>query len=87
VESNLHPQYVFMARCLVKHKNNFIFTNIERLNHSIDLGMKQVDGHAISELPVLYTSLIRIKFYPVLLTEHHAIKAYWGSEDIAPLIL
>jgi hypothetical protein len=23
----------------------------------------------------------------VLLTEHHAIKAYWGSEDIAPLIL
>jgi len=22
--SNLHPQYVFMARCLVKHRNNFI---------------------------------------------------------------
>jgi hypothetical protein len=24
---------------------------------------------------------------PVLLTEHHATKAYWGSGGIAPLIL
>jgi hypothetical protein len=24
---------------------------------------------------------------PCALTEHHAIKAYWGSESIAPLIL
>jgi hypothetical protein len=24
---------------------------------------------------------------PVLLTEHHAVKAYWGVEVIAPLIL
>jgi len=24
---------------------------------------------------------------PVLLTEHHAMKAYWGSGDTAPLIL
>jgi len=23
----------------------------------------------------------------ILLTEHHAMKAYWGSEGIAPLIL
>jgi hypothetical protein len=27
------------------------------------------------------------KGVPVLLTEHHAMKAYWGSERIAPLIL
>jgi hypothetical protein len=27
------------------------------------------------------------KVVPVLLTEHHAIKAYWGSGGIAPLIL
>jgi hypothetical protein len=27
------------------------------------------------------------KVVPVLLTEHHAMKAYWGSGDIAPRIL
>jgi hypothetical protein len=27
------------------------------------------------------------KVVPVLLTEHHAMKAYWGSGCIAPLIL
>jgi hypothetical protein len=26
------------------------------------------------------------KVVPVLLTEHHAMKAYWGSGGIAPLI-
>jgi hypothetical protein len=27
------------------------------------------------------------KVVPVLLTDHHAMTAYWGSGDIAPLIL
>jgi hypothetical protein len=27
------------------------------------------------------------KVVPVLLTKHHAMKAYWGSGGIAPLIL
>jgi hypothetical protein len=27
------------------------------------------------------------KVVPVLLTKHHAMKAYWGSGRIAPLIL
>jgi hypothetical protein len=27
------------------------------------------------------------KFVPVLLTKHHAMKAYWGNGSIAPLIL
>jgi hypothetical protein len=27
------------------------------------------------------------KVFPVLLTEHHAMKAYWGSGGIALLIL
>jgi hypothetical protein len=27
------------------------------------------------------------KFVPVLLTEHHAVKAYWGSGGIASLVL
>jgi hypothetical protein len=27
------------------------------------------------------------KVVPVILTEHHAMKAYWGSEGIAPRIL
>jgi hypothetical protein len=27
------------------------------------------------------------KVVPVFLTEHHAMKAYWGSGGIAPLIL
>jgi hypothetical protein len=27
------------------------------------------------------------KVVPVLLTEHHAMKAYWGSGGIAPRIL
>jgi hypothetical protein len=27
------------------------------------------------------------KIVPVLLAEHHAIKAYWGSGGIAPIIL
>jgi hypothetical protein len=27
------------------------------------------------------------KFVPVLLAEHHAMKAYWGSGGIAPFIL
>jgi hypothetical protein len=30
---------------------------------------------------------VKGKFVPVLLTEHHAMKAYWGSGGIAPLIL
>jgi hypothetical protein len=30
----------------------------------------------------------KVKVVPVLLlTEHHAMKAYWGSGSIAPLIL
>jgi hypothetical protein len=29
----------------------------------------------------------KIKVVPVLLTEHHAMKVYWGSGDIAPHIL
>jgi hypothetical protein len=28
-----------------------------------------------------------VKVVSVLLTEHHAIKAYWGSGGIAPIIL
>jgi hypothetical protein len=43
----------------------------------------------------LRTNVIVFKFYgkgkvkvvPVLFTEHHALKAYWGSGDIAPHIL
>jgi hypothetical protein len=31
--------------------------------------------------------LVKGKVVPVLLTEHHAINAYWGSGGIAPLIL
>jgi hypothetical protein len=27
------------------------------------------------------------KVFPVLLTEHHVMKAYWGSGGIAPHIL
>jgi len=27
------------------------------------------------------------KVFPALLTEHHAMKAYWASEGIAPHIL
>jgi hypothetical protein len=31
----------------------------------------------------------KVKVVPVLffLTEHHAMKAYWGSEGVAPLVL
>jgi hypothetical protein len=32
-------------------------------------------------------SKVKGKVVPVLLTEHHAMKAYWGSGGIAPLIL
>jgi hypothetical protein len=31
--------------------------------------------------------MVKGKVVPVLLTEHHAMKAYWGSGVIAPLIL
>jgi hypothetical protein len=27
------------------------------------------------------------KVVPVLLTEHHAMKAYWGSGDVDPFII
>jgi hypothetical protein len=30
---------------------------------------------------------VKGKVVPVLLTKHHAIKAYWGSGGTAPLIL
>jgi hypothetical protein len=30
---------------------------------------------------------VKGKVVPVLLTEHHAVKKYWGSGGIAPLIL
>jgi hypothetical protein len=30
---------------------------------------------------------VKGKVIPVLLTKHHAMKSYWGSECIAPLIL
>jgi hypothetical protein len=29
----------------------------------------------------------KVKVVPVLLTEHHAMKAYWGSGGASPLIL
>jgi hypothetical protein len=31
--------------------------------------------------------LVKGKVIPVLLTKHHAMKAYWGSGFIAPLII
>jgi hypothetical protein len=33
------------------------------------------------------TVKVKGKVVPVFLTEHHAMKAYWGSGGIAPLIL
>jgi hypothetical protein len=30
---------------------------------------------------------VKGKVVPVLLTEHHAMRTYWGSGDIAPSIL
>jgi hypothetical protein len=36
---------------------------------------------------VMYTIKAKGKFVPVLLTEHHAMKAYWGSGGIAPRII
>jgi hypothetical protein len=30
---------------------------------------------------------VKGKVIPVLLTKHHAMKAYWGSGGIVPLIL
>jgi hypothetical protein len=43
-------------------------------------------------LPLLFTFIIRMatlkgKVVPALLTEHHAMKAYWGSEGVVPFIL
>jgi hypothetical protein len=32
-------------------------------------------------------SVVKGKVVPVLLTEHHAMKTYWGSGGIAQLIL
>jgi hypothetical protein len=41
----------------------------------------------ISPLPVMIEGL-KDKVVPVFfLTEHHAMKAYWGSGGIAPIIL
>jgi len=38
---------------------------------------------------IIYSSHVKGKVVPVLffLTEHHVMKAYWGSGGIVPLIL
>jgi len=36
---------------------------------------------------VRYIYKVKGEFIPVILNEHHAMKAYWGSESIYPLIL
>jgi hypothetical protein len=35
----------------------------------------------------IFTVKVKGKVVPVLSTEHHVVKAYWGSEGIAPRIL
>jgi hypothetical protein len=60
------PQYVFIAWCLVKHRDNFTFTLL-----IFNSKIKKAKGN----FPVL------------LLTEHHAMKAYWRSGGVAPRIL
>jgi hypothetical protein len=46
-----------------------------------------MDRMSTHELFVCSTHKGKRKSYPCALTEHHAMKAYWGSGSIAPLIL
>jgi hypothetical protein len=63
---------------------------ISRLKHTL-----QAEGNLSAQLlPVTERVNFTLKLkgkkgkvVPVLLTKHHAMKAYWGSGCIAPLIL
>jgi hypothetical protein len=51
---------------------------------------KRIGRHVKVKLSQRLTKYEAMKPYlslPCALTEHHAIKAYWGSGDITPLIL
>jgi len=43
--------------------------------------------HQVHTFTPFFKVLNVSKVVPVLLTEHHAMKAYWSSEGIAPRIL
>jgi hypothetical protein len=74
------PQYAFMAWCLVKHRDNFTL---------IFLKFKQPQLSLIGLNKLLFSNYKygKGKRCPFALTEHHAMKAYWGSGYITPCIL
>jgi hypothetical protein len=62
------PQYVFMAPCLVKHRDDFIFLPYTYIA-------------IVSSEVARFRNPMKVKVkLSLCLTEHHAMKAYWGVE-------
>jgi hypothetical protein len=90
------PQYIFMAWCLVKHRDNFTFLCFTSLCLTCDLFpewfVTKFYTHLMFVLSELHVRLALITHeqyaVPVLLNEHDTMKTYWRSEGIiAPFIL
>jgi hypothetical protein len=81
------PQCAFMAWCsLKKHRDNFTLLPL------FCFGEQNYRGWIRVVVSVIQCNIFNLqgrgKGVPVLLlTEHHAMKAYWGSGGIVPLIL
>jgi hypothetical protein len=81
VELHLHSPNTFSWRGVqLKHRDNFTFMYYPVLKYPLSTYFPHHTGPSKVK--------VKLSLCPVLfLTKHHAMKAYWGSGCIAPLIL
>jgi hypothetical protein len=88
------PQYVFMACCLVKHRDNFtlplyVKTQVRTLDLPNAHALQQCSYNQCLRPTNSVAAPVKRKDkgkgkVALCLTKHHAITTYWGSGDIAP---
>jgi hypothetical protein len=86
------PQYVFVAWCLVKHRDIFntffVYLTSKNVVASTVHGLHSIFCLSITGLRKRFPFLPRIfSINTCASTEHHAMNAYWGSGGMAPRVL